>query len=77
MPIDLNSRSLLWAKNYGIPFRSNINFANNQLFLANQDNVIYSINIQNGDKNWQFATSLTFLKSDFYNNFAVDEVNNN
>ena len=75
--IDLNSRSLLWAKNYGIPFRSNIKFANNQLFLANQDNVIYSINIQNGDKNWQFATSLTFLKSDFYNNFAVDEVNNN
>jgi len=39
--IDLNSRSLLWAKNYGIPFRSNIKFANNQLFLANQDNVNY------------------------------------
>jgi outer membrane protein assembly factor BamB len=75
--IDLKNRSFLWAKNYGIPFRSNIKFANNQLFLANQDNVIYSINIKNGDKNWQFATSQTNLKSNFYNNFALDEFNNN
>ena len=75
--INLDNRSVVWAKNYGIPFRSNLKFANNQIFLANQDNVIYSFNSENGDKNWQFATSLTFLKSDFENNFAVDLVNNN
>tara|TARA_B100000780_G_scaffold269330_1_gene228042 strand:- start:2763 stop:3617 length:855 start_codon:yes stop_codon:yes gene_type:complete len=71
--IDLINESLVWAKNYGIPFRSNIKISNQQILLANQDNVIYSINIKNGDKNWQYATSLTFLKVDFKNNIAIDE----
>ena len=75
--INLDNSSIIWAKNYGIPFRSNLKFANNQIFVGNQDNVIYSVDPKTGDKNWQFATSLTFLKSDFENNFAVDLVNNN
>ena len=75
--LDLDKKSIIWAKNYGIPFRSNLKLANNQIFLANQDNVIYSINPKTGEKNWQFATSLTFLKSDFENNFALDSVNKN
>ncbi len=75
--INLNDNSIVWAKNYGIPFRSNLKFANNQIFLSNQDNVIHSINSNTGEKNWQFSTSLTFLKSDFKNNFALDLKNNN
>ena len=75
--LNLDDNSIIWAKNYGIPFRSNLKFVDNQIFLANQDNVIYSFNSENGDKNWKFATSLTFLKSDFENNFALDLVNNN
>jgi|TARA_B110001452_G_scaffold244798_1_gene229055 outer membrane protein assembly factor BamB len=74
--ININNKDIVWAKNYGIPFRSNLKFANNQIFLANQDNVIYSVNSNTGEKNWEFATSLTFLKSDFENNFALDLVNN-
>ena len=75
--LNLNDSSILWAKNYGIPFRSNLKLANNEIFLANQDNVIYSINSKTGDKNWQFQTRLTFLKSDFENNIALDLINNN
>ena len=75
--INLNNKSLIWAKNYGIPFRSNIKIDKSQLFLANQDNVIYSLDINNGEKNWQFATNLTFLKSDFINSLALDILNNN
>jgi len=75
--LDLNDNSIIWAKNYGIPFRSNLKFSNNQIYLANQDNVIYSIDAKTGDKKWQFATSSTFLKSDFKNNFALDLINNN
>ncbi len=75
--INLDDYSIIWAKNYGIPFRSNLKFANNQIFLANQDNVIYSVNTKTGDKEWQFATSLTFLKTNFQNNFALDLINNN
>ena len=73
--INLDDKFIIWAKNYGIPFRSNLKFSNNQVFLANQDNVIYSINANTGEKNWQFTTSLTFLKSDFKNNFALDIIN--
>jgi len=75
--IDLNEKSVIWAKNYGIPFRSNIKIAIKQIILASQDNVVYSINPKTGIKNWQFATSLTAIKSDFENNFAIDAVNNN
>ena len=73
--IDINSKSLIWAKNYGIPFRSNLKIVEDQILLANQDNVIYSINIKNGNKNWQFATRVTFLKSNFKNNFLIDDIN--
>ena len=73
--INLDNNSIIWAKNYGIPFRSNLKFIDNEIFLASQDNVIYSINSDTGDKNWQFATSLTFLKSDFMNNIALDVIN--
>jgi len=75
--INLNKKSLIWAKNYGIPFRSNLKFINGQIILANQDNTIFSINSINGQKNWQFETSVTFLKTDFMNSFAIDKNNNN
>jgi len=75
--INLDEKSIVWAKNYGISFRSNLKFTNNQIFLANQDNVIYSINSDTGDANWQFPTTLTFLKSDFKNNFALDLISEN
>ena len=75
--LSLDNRSLIWAKNYGVPFRSNLKFANEQLFLANQDNVIYSIDPATGEKKWQFATSLAFIHSDFENNFALDLISEN
>jgi len=72
--IDLNNKSLLWAKNYGIPFRSNLKIIDKQIILADQDNLIYSINLKTGAKNWQFATTQTFLKSDFENNFVISKL---
>jgi outer membrane protein assembly factor BamB len=75
--INLNDKSVVWAKNYGIPFRSNLKFIDEQILLSNQDNEIYSINPISGEKNWQFATTTTFLKSNFKNNFAIDEINKN
>ena len=45
--------------------------------MANQDNKIYALKSSNGDKIWEFATSLTDLKSNFKNNIIVDEKNSN
>ena len=75
--IDIDTKTIIWAKNFGIPFRSNIKYFDGQIFLANQDNVIYSINSISGEKNWQLSTSVTFLKSKFQNNIALDNLNNN
>jgi len=75
--LNLKNNTIIWAKNYGISFRSNLKFANNQIFLANQDNVVYSIDSNTGNKNWQYPTNITFLKSDFENNLALDLINNN
>jgi len=75
--ISISERKILWAQNYGIPFRSNIKIIKNQIIVSNQDNIIYSINKIDGEKNWQLATSYTFLKSDFQNNILIDKINKN
>jgi len=75
--IEINSKKLIWAKYFGIPFRSNIKVVDNRIFLADQDNKLYSIKSSNGDKIWEFATSLTKLKFDFENNILVDKKNKN
>ena len=75
--INISLGKLTWAKHFGIPFRSNIKVVNDKIFLANQDNKIYALKSSNGDKIWEFATSLTDLKSNFKNNIIVDEKNSN
>jgi outer membrane protein assembly factor BamB len=75
--INLNSGKLLWAKNYGIPFRSNIKIVDNQIFLMNQDNLFYSINKLNGEKIWDFSSSPQFLQSNFKNNIVYNLERNN
>ena len=74
--IDLNTNNLIWAKNFGVPFRSNIKTLNNQIFLANQDNIIYALSANNGETVWQFSTSPTTLKTNFLNNIAINEDTN-
>ena len=75
--INISSGKLLWAKHFGIPFRSNIKIVNEKIFLADQDNRIYSLKSSNGEKIWEFSTSMTNLKSDFINNIAIDKKNSN
>ena len=74
--IDVKKKQIVWAKNYGVPFRSNMKVIENQIVLANQDNIIYSINKFDGVINWQFATSPQFLKSNFISSIISDYSNN-
>ena len=75
--ISMQTNKVVWAKNFGVPFRSNIKTLNNNLYLANEDNQLYSINKKNGDTNWVFSTKITNLKSNFKNNILIDEINKN
>ena len=55
--------------------RSNLKVKNDILFLANQENVLYAIDINNGDKLWELSTNFKLLKSKFKNNIATSETN--
>ena len=75
--LNIATEQVIWAKNLGIPFRSNIKLADNYIFLANQDNNLYALNKNNGEVLWQFGTQPSFFKSNFVNNLAVDEIKKN
>ena len=71
--IDISSGKLIWAKNFGVPFRSSIKIFNNELYLANQDNTIYCVSLVDGRTKWNFSTTTTLLKSNFKNDIIVNE----
>ena len=39
--LDYYKKKILWAKNYKIPFRSNLKIVANRIILADQDNTLY------------------------------------
>lgn len=70
---DFKNEKILWAKNYLIPFRSNIKIFKNKIIAANQNNTLYFFNKENGDILRFIPTEETSLKNKFINNISVDE----
>ena len=75
--IDVESGKLIWAKNYGIPFRSNIKTDDGYLFLINQDNKFYIIQKSNGEKKIDIETFPSFLKNNHQASISVDPIKKN
>ena len=75
--LDIDSGNLIWAKNYGIPFRSNIKTDGQSIFLLNQDNKFYKINSKDGEMELSFETFPTLLKSEQETNISLDTEKNN
>ena len=59
---------ILWAKNYKIPFKSNLKISNTKLIAANQNNNLYFINKKSGDIIQLLPTEETIVKNNFINN---------
>ena len=74
--LNYKNNKLVWAKNYGVPFRSNLKIYNNELFGADLNNTIFAINIFNGEKNWSSNTESEILRNKFINNISIDEEGN-
>ena len=70
---DIINKKLIWAKNYGIPFRSALKFADNQIILSNQDNEVFGYDSMSGDIIWKFALKKSFLKSKYENSLIVNK----
>ncbi len=74
--LDYVNNKLLWAKNYMIPFRSNIKIIDNTLFISDEKNKIVLIDINNGKKIEEFYTLPSKTVSKFKSNLALDRRNN-
>ena len=75
--LDLNSGQINWAKNYGVPFRSNIKTLEQYMFAINQDNKFYGIRNVDGEKVLDLETFPSFLQSVQKANISIDKVNKN
>ena len=72
---DYEKNDILWAKDYKIPFRSNLKIYKNKLIAANQNNDIYFFNKDNGDLIKMLPTEETLLKNQFVNNLSLSDNN--
>ena len=68
---DYISNKVLWAKNYKIPFRSNLKLSKNKLIAANQNNILYFFDKNNGDILKLIPTEETNVKNQFKNNIST------
>lgn len=69
---DYYKNKILWAKNFKIPFRSNIKIFKNKLILSNQNNHLYYIDKNNGNILKLIPTEETVVKNKFVNNISLN-----
>ncbi len=72
---DYVRNKIIWAKNFKVPFRSNLKIVKDKLAAANQNNNLYIIDKNSGDNLKLIPTEETIIKNDFINNLSADEEN--
>ena len=70
---DFLNKKLVWAKDYKIPFRSNLKIFKNKLVAANQNNTLYFFEKKTGNIIKKFPTEETSVKTNFRNNISLNE----
>ena len=73
--LDYKKNKIKWAKNYLLPFRSNLKILDNRLFLSDEKNKIIIINLETGDKIDELYTQPSNTVSKFENNLSFDNLN--
>jgi hypothetical protein len=68
---DYKIDKVLWAKNYKIPFRSNIKLIKDKLATSNQNNDLYFFDKNSGDVLKLIPTEETVVQNKFINNLSV------
>ena len=71
--INFDTGELIWIKNYGIPFKSNIKILDNRIFLIDQDNKILCFDIKNGSLIWNILSIESFIKSQNLLSLAISK----
>ena len=68
----IKTKKLIWAKNYKIPFRSNLKILKNVIIASNQDNDLFFFNKNNGNLINKIPTEQTVVKNQFVNNISTN-----
>ena len=69
---DLIKKKIIWAKNYEIPFRSNLKIFEDKLITSNQNNILYFFDKNSGNILKLIPTEETIAKNEFENNLSVN-----
>ena len=68
---DYKNNKILWAKNYKVPFSSNLKIFQNRLIAANTNNDLLFFDKQNGQILGTIPTESTTIKNNFLNNLSL------
>ena len=69
---DYKNNKVIWAKNYKVPFRSNLKISQDKLIASNQNNNLYFFNKNTGDISKLIPTEETTVKNRFINNLSLN-----
>ena len=72
---DLQTNSLLWAKNFKIPFKSNLKVYGDMVIVANIKNNVFFLKKSNGETIKSILTEETRVTNQFVNNFSITKDN--
>ena len=72
--LNKNNGKIKWAKNYNVPFKSNIKIDEDNIFLLNQDNKFYIISEKNGKQKLDLETFPSLLKTNSKTNISLDKI---
>ena len=72
--LNKNNGKIKWAKNYNVPFKSNIKIDNDNIFLINQDNKFYIISAKTGKQILDLETFPSLLKTNTKTNVSLDKI---
>ena len=72
---DYKINSLLWAKNYKIPFKSNLKVYGDMVIVANLKNNVFFLNKNNGEIIKSIPTEETKVTNQFTNSFSIAKEN--
>ena len=72
--LNYKDNKIIWAKNYKIPFNSNLKIFKNKIATSNQNNNLFIINKKNGDLLKSIPTEEFFIKNQFTNNLSRNRI---
>ena len=71
--INLQNSKVIWFKNHGTPFKSNIKIFDDNIYVINQDNRILCFSTKNGNKIWDLRSISSFIKSQGLQSLAISK----